>query len=156
MNAYYPQITTSASMLDSIVKIEELSTTLQSYERVSVAITDRKLYGLLPFYKEMKRHDLHAVFGLTVKMVVSDSLDLPFILYAQNEQGYQHLIKISSAISLRENEDLPFNWLKGYKAGLKLMIPLVHVAPNEESESAILQVAHLFEEGIYLGMERIH
>lgn len=156
MNAYYPQITTSASMLDSIVKIEELSTTLQSYERVSVAITDRKLYGLLPFYKEMKRHNIHAVFGLTVKMVVSDATDLPYILYAKNEKGYHHLIKISSAVSLREQEDLPLNWLNGYKEGLQLMIPLANLDVSEECESAILQVANLFDEGIYLGMERIH
>lgn len=56
MDAHFPQIITSASMLDSIVKIEELSAALQSYEHATVAITDRKLYGLLHFNQVMKKH----------------------------------------------------------------------------------------------------
>lgn len=153
MDAHFPQIVTSASMLDSIVKIEELSAALQSYEHATVAITDRKLYGLLHFNQVMKKAHIQPVLGLTVDLVCQENLTIPLVLYAANQQGYQHLIKISSAISLREQEDLPLKWLLGYQKGLIVMLP---VAMTHHCDEVIQMVQQLHEqlEYFYLGIER--
>ncbi|MBQ0140192.1 MAG: DNA polymerase III subunit alpha [Kurthia sp.] len=155
MNAHYPQIITSASMLDSIVKIEELSAMLQQYEHATVAITDPKLYGLLQFYKEMKQHNIQPVLALTVQIPVTDELKMPLVLYAQNNIGYHHLLKITSAISLRPERDLPIKWLAGYRDGLLAMIPTAGLGEVGLYRALIEQVAQQFERMLYIGMERM-
>lgn len=154
MNAHYPQIITSASMLDSIVKVEELSAVLQQYEQATVAITDPKLYGLLHFYKEMTKQNIRPVLALTVNLALPNEEQLPLVLYAQNEEGYHHLLKITSAVSLREKKDLPLKWLAGYKEGLLAMIPTVTLHEPEQYESVLEDLHQLFNTALWIGVER--
>lgn len=154
MNAQYPQIITSASMLDSIVKVEELSAVLQQYEQATVAITDPKLYGLLHFYKEMTKQQIRPVLALTVDLAQSEEEKLPVVLYAQNEEGYHHLLKITSAISLREQNDLPLKWLAGYKEGLLAMIPIASLPEAALYEQSIIDLCQLFGQKLSIGIER--
>ena len=60
--------------------------------------------------------NIHAVIGLSVNVQWHDKT-LPLVLYAQTQEGYQHLLKISSAISIRQDDMLPWKWLEGYSAG---------------------------------------
>lgn len=154
MNAHYPQIITSASMLDSIVKVEELSAVLQQYEQATVAITDPKLYGLLHFYKEMTGKNIRPVLALTVNLALPNDEKLAVILYAQNDVGYHHLLKITSAISLRAENDLPLKWLSGYKDGLMAMIPSVNLLHPEQYDALLDELVQLFGKELHLGVER--
>ncbi|GEK34713.1 DNA polymerase III subunit alpha [Kurthia sibirica] len=155
MHAHYSQIITSASMLDSIVRVEELSTILQQYEQSSVAITDPKLYGLLQFYKEMTKNNIHAVLGLTVVVTLEEDVRLPLILYAKNKKGYHHLLKISSAIALREQGDLPLKWLQGYQQGLIAMLPVMDEMWQLSHADYMLQFHSLFQADCFIGIERV-
>lgn len=154
MKAYYPQIITSASMLDSIVKVEDLSARLEQYEQATVAITDAKLYGLLHFYKEMTKKNIKPVLALTTTIAWDENLSLPIVLYAENNTGYHHLLKITSAVSLRADKDLPLKWLSGYKEGLQVMIPTANLPSVVEYEGIIDALVELFKDKIYLGIER--
>lgn len=154
MKAYFPQIITSASMLESIIKVEDLSASLQQYEQATVAITDTKLYGLLQFYKEMTNNNIKPVLALTTTVIWEDNLSIPVVLYAENNTGYHHLLKITSAVSLRVDKDLPLKWLAGYKEGLQVMIPTVNIAEETEIESKIDAIVELFGDKIYFGIER--
>lgn len=51
----YPQIRTSADLLKSTIRIEELIPFLQQQQAKSCAIVNTKLYGLLPFYVSVKK-----------------------------------------------------------------------------------------------------
>jgi DNA polymerase-3 subunit alpha len=96
----YPQIRTSADLLKSTIRIEELIPFLQQQKAEACAMVNMKLYGLLPFWHSMKKAGIHPVIGLTVRVQFTEETVLPIIIYAQTNEGYQHLLKISSSIAI--------------------------------------------------------
>lgn len=151
----YPQIRTSADLLKSTIRIEELIPFLQQQKAEACAIVNTKLYGLLPFWRSMKQASIHPVIGLTVRVQFSEDVNLPIVLYAQSNEGYQNLLKISSAISIRADEVLPFRWLAGYSKGCIAIIPAI----TEEgiwlhNEQFGRQLANVFEQRLYVGIAR--
>ena len=102
MSIVYPQIRTSADLLKSTIRIEELIPFLQQQKAEACAIVNTKLYGLLPFWHSMKKAGIHPVIGLTVRVQFDKrTIMLPIIIYAQTNEGYQNLLKISSSIAIR-------------------------------------------------------
>lgn len=51
----YPQIVTAADMLKSTIRIDELISFLQQEHAKAAAIVNSKLYGLLPFWRALKK-----------------------------------------------------------------------------------------------------
>ncbi|KAA0957939.1 DNA polymerase III subunit alpha [Planococcus sp. ANT_H30] len=122
MSMVYPHISTSADLLKSTVRLDELFPYLKEQGATSVAIVNTKLYGILPFWEECRRADIHGVIGLSV-FIEYEEQHYPIILYAQTNKGYGNLLKISSALSTRDKEAIPEQWLKAYKEGLICVIP---------------------------------
>lgn len=151
----YPQIRTSADLLKSTIRLEELIPFLQQQKAEACAIVNSKLYGLLPFWRLIKQASIHPVIGLTVRVQFEEDVNLPLILYAQTNEGYNNLLKISSAISIRDDEVLPFRWLKGYSKGCIAIIPVI--AENGSwlhYEQFGMQLANVFQEQLYIGISR--
>ncbi|ATP41438.1 DNA polymerase III subunit alpha [Solibacillus sp. R5-41] len=123
MSIVYPQIRTSADLLKSTIRIEELIPFLQHQEAEACAIVNTKLYGLLPFWHQMKKAGIHPVIGLTLQIEVAENQLLPLVLYAKNDIGYKNLLKISSSIAIRPQNTLPLRWLVAYGKGLALVVP---------------------------------
>lgn len=73
----YPQVRTSADLLKSTIRLEELIPFLIEQKAEACAIVNTKLYGLLPFYHELKNAGIHPVIGLTAR-VQFDHIVLPF------------------------------------------------------------------------------
>ncbi|MED3661942.1 DNA polymerase III subunit alpha [Ureibacillus terrenus] len=150
----YPQVRTSADLLKSTIRLEELIPFLVEQKAEACAIVNSKLYGLLPFYHGLKKAGIHPVAGLSVQ-VRFEGIVLPLLIYAQNNDGYKNLLKISSSIAITEDEQLPFKWLKGYSKGICVVIPadkdhaiwLKHVSSIE-----ILQ--GVFRGRIWIGVSR--
>lgn len=92
----YPQVRTSADLLKSTIRIEELIPFLHHQKAKSCAIVNTKLYGLLPFWFEMKRAGIHPVVGLTIQLELTEEQSLPLVLYAKTNEGYRNLLKISA------------------------------------------------------------
>ena len=88
-------------------------------------MVNMKLYGLLPFWHAMKKAGIHPVIGLTVRVQFTEETVLPLILYAQTNEGYQNLLKISSSIAIRADETIPVRWLAAYASGCVAMIPVL-------------------------------
>lgn len=119
----YPQIRTSADLLKSTIRIEELIPFLKQQEAEACAIVNTKLYGLLPFYHQMKKAGIHPVIGLTIQLEVTEEVSLPLVLYAQETTGYKNLLKISSSIAIRPQQTIPLRWLLAYGKGIAFVIP---------------------------------
>ncbi|WP_342472195.1 DNA polymerase III subunit alpha [Metasolibacillus sp. FSL H7-0170] len=154
----YPQIRTSADLLKSTIKIEALIPFLQQQKAEACAIVNSRLYGLLPFWHEMKKAGIHPVVGLVVNVQFAEEINLPLILYAQNNIGYRHLLKISSSVAIRKDETLPFRWLAGYADGCIAIIPaLAEEARWLENDNRQLaeQLKQLFAERLFIGIERL-
>lgn len=118
----YPHISTSADLLKSTVRLDELFPFLTQQGTVSAAIVNTKLYGILPFWEACKKAGIHAVAGLSA-FIEFDGQEYPAVLYAQSNEGYRNLLKITSALSTREKNAIPEQWLKAYKDGLVCVIP---------------------------------
>ncbi|MFX3673227.1 MAG: DNA polymerase III subunit alpha [Paenisporosarcina sp.] len=115
MKPVYPQVFTSADLLNSTIRLESLIPFLQEQEATAVAITNRKLYGILPFYNQMKSAGIHPVIGLSCDLEINNENVLPIQIYAKTDIGYQNLMKISSSLEVKGIRNLPLKWLQAYK-----------------------------------------
>ena len=98
---------TEYSLLDGANRIRQLPGRLKELGMDSCAITDHGvLYGVLDFYRTMKKNDIHPIIGCEVYVAPRGHKDKegapdrdPFhlILLAENNTGYSNLVKLVSA-----------------------------------------------------------
>lgn len=157
MTIVYPQIQTSADLLKSTIRIEELIPFLQQQKAEACAIVNTRLYGLLPFWHQMKAAGIHPVAGLQLVMAFSEDTHLPIVVYAQTNDGYQSLLKIASAVAVRADNRLPIRWLKAYAKGCIVMIPAFEqqaIWLQQEHEVYARELQGIFGAGLYVGIHR--
>ncbi|WP_245894520.1 DNA polymerase III subunit alpha [Planomicrobium soli] len=118
----YPHISTSADLLKSTVRLDELFPFLVEQGTQAAAIVNTKLYGILPFWEACSRAGIHGVVGLSV-FIEYEEQSYPVVLYAKTNEGYSNLLKISSALATRDKSAIPEQWLRAYKNGLICVIP---------------------------------
>ena len=97
---------TEYSLLDGSAKITELISTAKSQGMNSLAITDHGvMYGVIDFYKAATEAGIKPILGCEVyvapgsrhdKKQSSDGVYQHLVLLAENERGYQNLIKLVS------------------------------------------------------------
>jgi len=123
MKLVYPQLITGADLLRGISKLNYVAPLLERRGAKVAAIVNSKMYGVRSFYKVLKKYNIHPVIGLTVNLEIDGQVLLVYI-YAKDNEGYQNLLKISSAVSVREPEQLPLHWLDAYRAGCIIVCPM--------------------------------
>ncbi|MEJ6949689.1 DNA polymerase III subunit alpha [Natronospora cellulosivora (SeqCode)] len=98
------------SLLDGAARINRLVMQAKEYDMPAVAITDHGvLYGLVDFYKKATEQGIKPILGCEVYLTPS-SMELKdtrtryhLVLLAENNQGYQNLVKIVSK-----------SWIEGF------------------------------------------
>lgn len=154
MTHVYTQMHTSADLLQSTIRLEQLIPFLQEQKTQACAIVNTKLYGLLPFCRAMQQANLHVVMGLTVTVQWRD-VKRSLVLYAQTQEGYQNLLKISSAVSIRQDEVLPWKWLEGYQTGCVAMLPNTNRQEDlDDWQSFASSLQSVFDDRFFVGMAR--
>src|SRR5690606_31258379 len=111
------------------------------------------LYGLLPFWEACRQAGIHGVVGLSASIEFEEQ-PFPVVLYAQTNEGYSNLLKISSAVSTRDKGAIPEQWLKAYQAGLICVIPNKAEWLLTDRSEAVLFVKQLFGDRCYGSIER--
>lgn len=120
---YIPlNVKTDNSLLHSIIKIPDLIETSKKLDIKTLTISDTSMYGIMDFYHLCKKNNIKPILGLEVK-----TKDFNIVLYAQNDEGYHNLIKISTLITEKSIEIndlirfadnlvciLPFDYYKFY------------------------------------------
>lgn len=157
MTVVYPQIRTSADLLKSTIRIEELIPFLKNQKAEACAMINTKLYGLLPFWRAMNEAGVHPVVGLFVRVQFTEELSLPLIMYAKTNEGYKNLLKISSSVSIRQDELLPWRWLVAYSKGCAAVLPVIEDESMWLHDNNLLylkQASELFQSNLYLGISR--
>lgn len=150
METVYPQIVTSADMLKSTIQLDQLIQKLKKNNAKAAAITNSKLYGMLPFWHELNKEQIHPVIGLTIKVQLETQI-CSIILYAKNNRGYENLLKITSSLETRELSELPLKWLIAYKEG----IIAVYYSEQQYSKEALAELAKVFLPSfLFVGIER--
>lgn len=156
MALVYPQIVTGADLLRGITKLNHLAPLLKRRGAKVAAIVNSKMYGVRSFYKVMKKYDIHPVFGLSMHIAIGDDQVLFAYIYAENEIGFQNLLKMSSAVSIRDNNELPLQWLKAYSAGCIVVLAMTHSTWEGARDEETLEqlVAHCTDAVVTVGIER--
>lgn len=124
MELVYPQVVTGADLLRGIIKLDSLAPLLQRRGANAVAMVNSKLYGVHSFCQQLTKYGIRPVFGLSVQLEIKENETVLLYVYAKDDEGFQNLLKMSSAISIRERETLPFHWLKAYSSGCIIVCPL--------------------------------
>ncbi|MBH9787923.1 DNA polymerase III subunit alpha, partial [Clostridioides difficile] len=69
-------------------------------------------------------------------------------------EGYQHLLKISSAISIRQDDVRPWKWLEGYSAGCIALLSSDDLTDVDDWQAMISALVQLFNHHLYMGIAR--
>ncbi len=122
MSFIHLQIKSAYSLLSSAVKLDKLVSKAKELNYKALALTDEQvMYGTVEFYKLCKRNGIKPIIGMKLNVIEENSTNsssTSLVLIAENNDGYQNLVKISSAIQTKSPEGLPERWLKSYSKGL--------------------------------------
>lgn len=110
MSFVHLHVHTCYSLLDGAAKIPDLIQHTKEQGMQALAITDHgSMYGVIEFYKEAKKAGLKPIIGCEVyvaprsyrdKVAGHDDSPYHLVLLAENQEGYQNLIKLVSLSSL--------------------------------------------------------
>ncbi|MGB2992652.1 MAG: DNA polymerase III subunit alpha [Paenisporosarcina sp.] len=154
MNPVYPQVGTSADLLNSTIRLEALIPFLQHQQATTVAITNKRLYGVLPFYQMVKKAGLHPVIGLTCRIEISEEHNADVQVYAKSNIGYQNLLKISSALEVKALSALPIKWLQAYKQDCLVVVSMLKQSSLEAKVSILDELKNSLGSDLLGGVER--
>ncbi|MFT4415154.1 DNA polymerase III subunit alpha [Fredinandcohnia humi] len=161
------QVQSAFSLLSSSAKVESLVEKAYNLGYKALALTDENvMYGAIPFYKECKKRGIKPIIGLTASVLTEEEdgakSSHPMILLATNNNGYQNLLKISSAIQTKSKEGIPKRWLSRYCDGLIGISPgrlgeveqKLFTGEIEAAKKIISQYKMIFKEnGFYLSIQ---
>ena len=162
---------TSYSALDGAAKIEELVLAAKADGQKSLGITDHGvLWGLIDFYKTCKKHDVNPVLGIESyfaddrfdrtpkgkghsELDGSDKRYYHLTVLAENNDGYQNLIKLSSDSFLEGFYHKPradWDLLEKYSKGLIVTSgclggPVLQELLHDRFDEALQKAARLQE-----------
>jgi len=121
------RVHTAYSLLEGAIPVKKLIALAQKYQMPAVAMTDTgNLFGALEFSLAAKDAGIQPIIGCQVQITSTHSdrkneTD-PLILLAQNQKGYQNLLKIVSHTYINgKGQDTPqidFDTLKSWSEGL--------------------------------------
>src|SRR5690625_2531596 len=98
MSFTHLHVYSSYSLYKSTILIDELVKKAKQLNFSSVALTDENvLYGVIPFYKACRANGIKPIIGMTMTLNIDGNL-INVILLAKTNEGYHHLLQISTHI----------------------------------------------------------
>lgn len=107
INFTHLHVHTEYSLLDGSSKIDELIGRVKALGMDAIAITDHGvMYGVIDFYKEAKKQGIKPIIGCEVYVAPRSRFDKDnrvdggyyhLVLLAENQTGYQNLMRLVSA-----------------------------------------------------------
>lgn len=131
-------IKTDYTILSSLIKIDDLISTLKDINAKLAFICDDNLFGAMEFYTKCIKEGIKPIIGLEVR------LDYTLLLYAKNYHGYQNLCNISTLINEGKlTEELLIEFLSD----------LVIVIPYEYKEKK--DILSSYSNSVFIGYKNI-
>lgn len=163
------------SLLDGLIKINQLISAVKRAGMTSVALTDHgAMYGAFEFYLKAKEAGIKPIIGVEVykaknsRFEKQPSLDRDqyhLILLAKDYQGYKNLLKIVTIAHLEGYYYKPridFSVLEKYRQGLIVLSGCLQgeiaslIAENQvkEAEEVLKRYLEIFDKDFYLEIQR--
>ncbi|MBQ6730747.1 MAG: DNA polymerase III subunit alpha [Bacilli bacterium] len=156
MNNFVPlHIVSCYSFLQSGLTMEKIQDSVIKNDYFGMGLCDKGvMFGVPSFVKASEQAKRPYIIGLETKT------DDDFIcLYAINEEGYHHLMEISTAI---QKEEMSFDLLKQKSSGLVAIIETnkgkfyeLFTAQDTTFNRYLMNLSETFKDGFYLGIEVI-
>ncbi|WP_416352979.1 DNA polymerase III subunit alpha [Agrilactobacillus fermenti] len=146
------QVKSSFSLLQSPIKIPELVQRAYEMGYQALAITDvNVVYGLIDFYKACQQQHIRPILGLTAYLggvsAQYDDQRYPYLFYAKNNQGYQHLLEISTRIMMHPDQSVSITELQDVLSDLFVVLPprseLEYLIADGNNQQAVAYLNHL-------------
>ena len=156
MNNFVPlHIVSCYSFLQSGLTIEKIQASVVKNEYFGMGLCDKGvMFGVPSFVKASEQIKRPYIIGVEVN-VEDDFL----CLYAINEEGYHHLMEISTAI---QKEEMSFDLLKEKASGLVAIIQTnkgkfyeLFSTQDTTFNHYLANLSNVFKDGFYLGVEVI-
>lgn len=136
MSFTHLQVKSGYSLMQSTITIDKLVKKAADHQFRALALTDDQvLYGAIPFYKACKENGIKPIIGMTICVSDDDQGDSTCILLAKNNQGYQHLMQLSTHIQTSENKNSTFAQLNNYTQDVIGIYPAKNMTNQFENQS---------------------
>ena len=131
MGAIGLQNLSSYSLLQSPIKVKDLAQKAKDRGYEAIALTDINVtYGLVEFYKAAKEVGIKPILGMQARFngLIDQAHLYDLIVLAKTNQGFENILRLSSAINLLTNNGeakkvLSFDELKKYFKDLIVIVP---------------------------------
>ena len=156
MNNFVPlHIVSCYSFLQSGLTIEKIQTSVVKNDYFGMGLCDKGvMFGVPSFVKASEQIKRPYIIGL--ELFIEDDY---LCLYAISEEGYHHLMEISTAI---QKEEMTFDLLKQKASGLVAVIETskgkffeLFTSQDTTLNKYLLNISEVFKDGFYLGIEVI-
>lgn len=155
---------TEYSLLDGVGKIDDYMKRAKALKMKAIAITDHgNMFGALEFYQAAQNYGIKPIIGIEVYVSEADiqekqTRNFHLVLLAENYQGYQNLMKLTSMSYLEGFYYKPRvdkNLLRKYAKGVialsaclngEIASYLLEKAEEEKIEKTILEYQDIFGE----------
>ncbi|MEG1647260.1 MAG: DNA polymerase III subunit alpha [Bacilli bacterium] len=124
MNYVPLYIKTNYSLLESMIKIDDLINFAKNNQLKTLTITDNNMYGVMEFYKKCLKNNIKPIIGLEVTVTNNK-----IVLYCLNYNGYKNLIKLATLMS---EKNINLTNLKKYNLDLLCIVPFESLNLYEE------------------------
>lgn len=140
------QVRTAYSLLESPTTIDALVATAKQMGYQALAITDHNVvYGLIDFYKACQKAEIQPILGLEVDLVgllpSDEAQAYPYLIYAQDNEGYEALLSISSKRMLHPEAPLTLADISQWLTHVFVVLPprseLEYVAGQTDLNGAL-------------------
>ena len=154
MNNFVPlRIVSCYSFLQSGLTMEKIKTGVSKNEYFGLGLCDNGvLFGVPSFVKTCEAISKPYILGIEIHLN-----DDTFCVYAINEDGYHHLMELSTAI---QKETFSFELIKQKTSGLVGVIETIggkfrQLFTKQDASFAryLFEYSNLFKDGFYLGIE---
>ncbi|MFC0297302.1 DNA polymerase III subunit alpha [Geobacillus jurassicus] len=151
------------SLFQSAAAVEALVAKAKQLGYQALALTDRNvLYGAVPFYRECMQNGVRPIIGMTADVALSGEEAFPLVLLAANEEGYRHLLEISTMIQMGETKHIEEAALLRLSGGIIAITPgsegrvesLVAAGEWERAKEALARYQRLFPGRLYVAIQR--
>ncbi len=110
------------SLLSSMLSLDKLSTSLDTYNYKAYAITDNSMHGAFKFYNLCLKLNIKPLIGLRLT-IYNENFSNMVLLYAKDMDGYKNLLRISSMKEINK-EEVTKDYLNKHSRGLLCIIPV--------------------------------
>ncbi len=162
------------SILEGILEVSQITRSCREFDMPAVALTDTSnMFAALEFAKGCSEKGIQPIHGIQIQYKFRENHfnpqdpagTAPIIILAQNQTGYQNLLKLNSRMYLDQSKVLPYltrEELKTFQEGLICLTGGSEGPPGQflnegsyiDAKKVVSELTDIFSSGVYQEIQR--